>query len=59
MLPDVEGYIANVTVFYDAENPGKSFVAYRATWDQGEVNNVFKALVKGLIDTLEDATDAQ
>jgi len=59
MLPEVEGYIANVTVFYDAESPGKSFVAYRATWDQGEVNNVFKALVKGLIDTLEDASDAQ
>jgi len=55
-LPDVEGYIANVTVFYDAESPETSFVAYRATWDQGEVSDMFKALMKGLIDSFEDPT---
>merc|ERR1711937_877769 len=55
-LPDVEGYIANMTVFCDAESPEKSFVVYRATWDQGEVSNMFKAMVKGLIDTYEDPT---
>merc|ERR1712054_228690 len=56
LLPEVEGYIANMTVFYDAESPEKSFVAYRATWDQGEVSDMFKALIKGLIDTFEDPT---
>jgi len=57
MLPEVEGFISNVSVFYDAENPEKSFVAYRATWDQGEVSDVFKAgIKKGLIDALEDPT---
>ena len=55
-LPEVEGYIANMTVFYDAESPEKSFVVYRATWDQGEVSDMFKALMKGLIDTFEDPT---
>merc|ERR1719161_1009354 len=55
-LSDVEGYIANITVFYDAESPEKSFVVYRATWDQGEVSDMFKALMKGLIDTFEDPT---
>merc|ERR1719191_2308126 len=55
-LPEVEGYIANITVFYDAESPEKSFVVYRATWDRGEVSNMFKALMKGLIDSFEDPT---
>merc|ERR1712146_148575 len=55
-LPEVEGYIANMTVFSDVESPEKSFVAYRATWDQGEVSDMFKALMKGLIDTFEDPT---
>merc|ERR1711881_168076 len=48
-LPEVEGYVANMTVFYDAESPDKSFVVYRATWEQGEVSDMFKALMKGLI----------
>merc|ERR1712070_778917 len=56
MLPEVEGYIANVSIFYDAERPEKSFAAYRATWDQGEVGDVFKALIKGLINAFEDPT---
>merc|ERR1711862_636388 len=55
-LPEVEGYIANMTVFDDAESPEKSFVVYRATWDQGEVSDMFKALMNGLIDTFEDPT---
>merc|ERR1711939_690599 len=55
-LREVEGYIANMTVFSDAESPEKSFVVYRATWDQGKVSNMFKALMKGLIDTFEDPT---
>merc|ERR1711990_389817 len=57
MLPEVEGFIANVTVFDDAETPEKSFVAYRATWDQGEVSDFFKALLKGRIDALESLED--
>merc|ERR1739845_133864 len=52
-LPEVEGYIANMTVFYDDESPEKSFVVYRATWDQGEVSDMFKALMKGLIDAFD------
>merc|ERR1712187_264355 len=55
-LPGGPGYIANMTVFHDAESPEKSFVVYRATWDQGEVSDMFKALMKGLIDTFEDPT---
>merc|ERR1712048_1288869 len=55
-LPEVEGYIANMTVFRDAESPEKSVVVYRATWDQGEVSDMFKALMKGLIDSFEDPT---
>merc|ERR1712048_664317 len=55
-LPEVEGYIANMTVFNDVESPGKSCVVYRATWDQGEVSDMFKALMKGLIDSFEDPT---
>merc|ERR1719217_1926632 len=54
LLEGVEGYIANVTVFYDAGSPDKTFVAYRATWDQGEVSDVFKALIKKTIDSFED-----
>merc|ERR1719408_1085222 len=56
LLPEVAGFISNVSIFYDAENPEKSFAAYRATWDQGEVSDVFKAGVKGLINAFEDPT---
>merc|ERR1712227_134607 len=58
VLAGVEGYIANVTVFYDVGSPDKSFVAYRATWDQGEVSDAFKAGLKRHIDTFEDSTPA-
>merc|ERR1712070_1124000 len=57
-LPEVEGYIANMTVFHDAESAEKSFVVYRGTWDQGEVSDMFKTLMKGLIDSFEQPTPA-
>jgi hypothetical protein len=53
MLPEVEGYIGNIRVFSDAECPGKSFVAYRATWIKVEVSDWFKDACKGAIDAFD------
>ena len=53
LLPRVEGYIGNLTVFSDAEHPDKSFVVYRAKWDSGEVSDAFKDACMSAINLID------
>lgn len=49
-----EGYIGNVTVLSDAENPDKPFVVYRAMWANGEeASDTFTAVCKGAMDDFD------
>merc|ERR1712070_604841 len=55
IMPGVVGYIGNVTVFADAEDPDKCFVAYRSSWQEGEVPEAFKAAIKAHLESFAEA----
>jgi len=56
ILPGVEGYVGNLTVFSDVRAPEKSFVVYKATWDKGEIGDAFRMAHKGIIDSIATST---